>query len=270
MRPAAAPRRRRPASGPAARWRTCSERIEGGCRREVEQDRIDRPAAVDDLDGRAGLALRTRGSSPPGTARSCPGSSDTSSPWRCPASRAMSSTLAPSKPLATITAARRRSPARACAPPGGDRARRLMPAGFSSLTHGRHSGISSAALPLFPPLSNVAADCPLAAARKNCTKPFRFLIDPRRRQRHHRMTERNGFVLTNGESHDLPYPRTRPRRGRRRLRDRRLGPDPRRPLDSGRLSEAAFQQLIVSTGLTPQEARGLTLDEIVAIRWQDD
>ena len=41
-------------------------------------------------------------------------------------------------------------------------------------------------------------------------------------------------------------------------------------LDSGRLSEAAFQQLIVSTGLTPNEARGLTLDEIVAIRWQDD
>jgi hypothetical protein len=41
-------------------------------------------------------------------------------------------------------------------------------------------------------------------------------------------------------------------------------------LDSGRLSEAAFQQLIVSTGLTPQEARGLTLDEIVAIRWQND
>ena len=41
-------------------------------------------------------------------------------------------------------------------------------------------------------------------------------------------------------------------------------------LDSGRMSEAAFQQLIVSTGLSPQEARGLTLDEIVAIRWQDD
>jgi len=41
-------------------------------------------------------------------------------------------------------------------------------------------------------------------------------------------------------------------------------------VDSGRLSEAAFSQLIQSTGLTPQEARGLTLDEIVAIRWQDD
>ena len=41
-------------------------------------------------------------------------------------------------------------------------------------------------------------------------------------------------------------------------------------LNSGRLSEAAFQQLIFSTGLTPQEARGLTLDEVVAIRWQDD
>jgi hypothetical protein len=41
-------------------------------------------------------------------------------------------------------------------------------------------------------------------------------------------------------------------------------------VDSGRMSEAAFQQLIQSTGLTSQEARGLTLDEIVAIRWQDD
>jgi len=41
-------------------------------------------------------------------------------------------------------------------------------------------------------------------------------------------------------------------------------------VDSGRMSEAAFHQLIVSTGLTPQEARGLTLDEVVAIRWQDD
>jgi len=41
-------------------------------------------------------------------------------------------------------------------------------------------------------------------------------------------------------------------------------------VDSGRLSEVAFSQLIQSTGLTPQEARGLTLDEIVAIRWQDD
>ena len=39
---------------------------------------------------------------------------------------------------------------------------------------------------------------------------------------------------------------------------------------SGRMSEAAFEQLIVSTGLTPQQASGLTLDEIVAIRWQDD
>ena len=39
---------------------------------------------------------------------------------------------------------------------------------------------------------------------------------------------------------------------------------------SGRMSEAAFEQLIVSTGLTQQQASGLTLDEIVAIRWQDD
>ena len=39
---------------------------------------------------------------------------------------------------------------------------------------------------------------------------------------------------------------------------------------SGRMSEAAFEQQIVSTGLTPQQASGLTLDEVVAIRWQDD
>jgi len=41
-------------------------------------------------------------------------------------------------------------------------------------------------------------------------------------------------------------------------------------VDSGRMSEAALEQLIVSTGLTSADARGLTLDEIVAIRWQDD
>jgi hypothetical protein len=41
-------------------------------------------------------------------------------------------------------------------------------------------------------------------------------------------------------------------------------------VDSGQMSEAAFQQLIVGTGLSAQDARGLTLDEIVAIRWQDD
>lgn len=41
-------------------------------------------------------------------------------------------------------------------------------------------------------------------------------------------------------------------------------------LSSGRISEAAFEQLIFSTGLTPQEAKGLTLDEVVALRWQDD
>ena len=41
-------------------------------------------------------------------------------------------------------------------------------------------------------------------------------------------------------------------------------------LSSGRMSEAAFEQLIFSTGLSPQEAKGLTLDEVVALRWQDD
>ena len=41
-------------------------------------------------------------------------------------------------------------------------------------------------------------------------------------------------------------------------------------MSAGRLSEAAFQQLISGTGLSADEARGLTLDEIVAIKWQDD
>ena len=41
-------------------------------------------------------------------------------------------------------------------------------------------------------------------------------------------------------------------------------------MSAGRLSEAAFQQLISGTGLSADEARGLTLDEVVAIKWQDD
>ena len=41
-------------------------------------------------------------------------------------------------------------------------------------------------------------------------------------------------------------------------------------LASGRISEAAFLQLIAGTGLSPDEARTLTLDDVVAIKWQDD
>ena len=41
-------------------------------------------------------------------------------------------------------------------------------------------------------------------------------------------------------------------------------------LASGRLSEPAFEQLIAHTGLSDAEARSLTLEEVVAIKWQDD
>lgn len=41
-------------------------------------------------------------------------------------------------------------------------------------------------------------------------------------------------------------------------------------LETGHISESAFHQLIATTGLTPDEARDLTVDEIVAVRWQDD
>lgn len=38
----------------------------------------------------------------------------------------------------------------------------------------------------------------------------------------------------------------------------------------GQLSDAALAQLISGTGLTQAEARGLTLEDVVAIKWQDD
>ena len=41
-------------------------------------------------------------------------------------------------------------------------------------------------------------------------------------------------------------------------------------VDSGRLTGAAFDQLIAQTGLSADEARVLTLEDIVAIKWQDD
>ena len=39
---------------------------------------------------------------------------------------------------------------------------------------------------------------------------------------------------------------------------------------SGKMSGAAFTQLIANTGLSADEARSMSLEEIVAIRWQDD
>lgn len=41
-------------------------------------------------------------------------------------------------------------------------------------------------------------------------------------------------------------------------------------LAAGQMSEAAFAQLVANTGLSQDEARGLTLEDIVAIKWQDD
>ncbi|WP_424927964.1 hypothetical protein [Amaricoccus tamworthensis] len=39
---------------------------------------------------------------------------------------------------------------------------------------------------------------------------------------------------------------------------------------SGQMSEGAFTQLIAGTDLTEAEASNMTLDEVVAERWQDD
>lgn len=39
---------------------------------------------------------------------------------------------------------------------------------------------------------------------------------------------------------------------------------------SGQLSTAALTQLISGSGVTLEEAMNLTLDDIVAIKWQDD
>jgi hypothetical protein len=41
-------------------------------------------------------------------------------------------------------------------------------------------------------------------------------------------------------------------------------------LASGQLSAPAFEQLIAHTGLSEGEARDMTLEEVVAIKWQDD
>lgn len=41
-------------------------------------------------------------------------------------------------------------------------------------------------------------------------------------------------------------------------------------LANGSISYQAFQQLIPFTGLTADEAKTLTLEEVVALRWQDN
>ncbi|MER2508446.1 MAG: hypothetical protein ABTQ27_06755 [Amaricoccus sp.] len=39
---------------------------------------------------------------------------------------------------------------------------------------------------------------------------------------------------------------------------------------SGKMSVAAAEQLIVGTGLSFDEAKGYTIDQVVALRWQDN
>jgi hypothetical protein len=41
-------------------------------------------------------------------------------------------------------------------------------------------------------------------------------------------------------------------------------------LANGSMSQGQFEQLIQFTGLTPEQAKSQTLDEVVAQRWQDD
>lgn len=41
-------------------------------------------------------------------------------------------------------------------------------------------------------------------------------------------------------------------------------------LASGQISQASLAQLVSGTGLSVDEARALTLEDIVAIKWQDD
>lgn len=40
-------------------------------------------------------------------------------------------------------------------------------------------------------------------------------------------------------------------------------------LANGTMSEQRFEQLIPFTGLTPEQAKALTLEEVVKLRWQD-
>ncbi len=39
---------------------------------------------------------------------------------------------------------------------------------------------------------------------------------------------------------------------------------------TGEMTENALRQLITGTGLTIDDASAMTLDEVVAVRWQDD
>ncbi|TPE53544.1 hypothetical protein [Amaricoccus solimangrovi] len=40
-------------------------------------------------------------------------------------------------------------------------------------------------------------------------------------------------------------------------------------LANGSMTQQRFNQLIPFTGLTPDQAKALTLDEVVSLRWQD-
>lgn len=40
-------------------------------------------------------------------------------------------------------------------------------------------------------------------------------------------------------------------------------------LADGTISQSAFNQLIQFTGLTPEQAKNHTLDQVVELRWQD-
>ncbi len=39
---------------------------------------------------------------------------------------------------------------------------------------------------------------------------------------------------------------------------------------SGQMSEAAFVQLVAGAGVTLEEARGMTVEDVVRIKWTDD
>lgn len=41
-------------------------------------------------------------------------------------------------------------------------------------------------------------------------------------------------------------------------------------VDAGVISPAAFAQLVGGSGLTENEARGISLSDLVAIKWSDD
>lgn len=40
-------------------------------------------------------------------------------------------------------------------------------------------------------------------------------------------------------------------------------------LQAGQISQGAFNQLIVHSGVSPDKAKGMTIDQVVAKRWQN-